>query len=136
MPFATGARIEIENDTGQTIDAFYYYVDYTELASLAPDLGRFHAWYNHQLTEAPPEGENEWSTLGEQGKNTTGDRNYLIADIVGKGHYVGVNYSSTSRFVSRSSMPPITEVDIHKWRHEWRKSKGSRPTLWGNEKEK
>ena len=30
--------------------------------------------------------------LGPQGKNTTGDRNYLIADIVGKGHYVGVNY--------------------------------------------
>jgi hypothetical protein len=92
MPFANGARIEIENDTGQTIDAFYYYVDYTELASLPPDLGRFHAWYNHALTEALPEGENEWSTLGEQGKNTTGDRNYLVADIVGQGHYVGVNY--------------------------------------------
>ena len=30
--------------------------------------------------------------LGPQGKNTTGDRNYLIADIEGKGHYVGVNY--------------------------------------------
>jgi hypothetical protein len=92
MPFATGARIEIQNDTDQTIDAFYYYVDYTELAALAPDLGRFHAWYNHALTEAPPEGENEWSVLGPQGKNTTGERNYLIADIVGKGHYVGVNY--------------------------------------------
>ena len=92
MPFATGARIEIENDTEQTIDAFYYYVDYTELKALPADLGRFHAWYNHALTEAPPEGENEWSVLGPQGKNTTGDRNYLIADIVGKGHYVGVNY--------------------------------------------
>jgi hypothetical protein len=92
MPFATGARIEIQNDTEQTIDAFYYYVDYTEMSALPADLGRFHAWYNHQLTEAPPEGENEWSVLGPQGKNTTGDRNYLIADIVGKGHYVGVNY--------------------------------------------
>jgi hypothetical protein len=92
MPFATGARIEIENDTGQTIDAFYYYVDYTEMGALPADLGRFHAWYNHQLTEAPPEGENEWSVLGPQGKNTTGERNYLMADIVGKGHYVGVNY--------------------------------------------
>jgi hypothetical protein len=92
MPFATGARIEIENDTEQTIGAFYYYVDYTEMKALPADLGRFHAWYNHELTEAPPEGENEWSVLGPQGKNTTGDRNYLIADIVGKGHYVGVNY--------------------------------------------
>ncbi|HVO12043.1 MAG TPA: glycoside hydrolase family 172 protein [Vicinamibacteria bacterium] len=92
MPFATGARIEVENDTGRKIDAFYYYVDYTELQKLPADLGRFHAWFNHALTEAPPEGENEWSVLGPQGNNTTGDRNYLIADIVGKGHYVGVNY--------------------------------------------
>jgi hypothetical protein len=251
MPFATGARIEVENDTGQMIDAFYYYVDYTELPSLPADLGRFHAWYNHQLTEAAPEGENEWSTLGDQGKNTTGDRNYLLADIVGKGHYVGVNYyvdnpgvmwygegddmffidgekwppslhgtgtedyfntswspnalfqhpyygyarvnsgtgwigrthvyrfhvsdpvyfDKSLRFsiehghddnltldlssvaywyqqephkpfppfpsrASRKPMPPITEVDIHLWRDAWRKAHGSKPRLWGDEKEK
>ena len=92
MPFASGARIEIENDSAQKVDAFYYYVDYQEMASLPPDLGRFHAFYNHALTEALPDGENEWSVLGPQGKNTTGERNYLIADIEGKGHYVGVNY--------------------------------------------
>jgi hypothetical protein len=92
MPFATGARIEVENDSEKKIDAFYYYVDYVELQGLPADLGRFHAFYNHALTEAPPEGENEWSVLGPQGKNTTGARNYLIADIQGKGHYVGVNY--------------------------------------------
>ena len=33
-------------------------------------------------------------------------------------------------------MPPIDVVDIHRWRHEWRKSKGSGAQLWGNEKEK
>jgi len=92
MPFATGARIEVENDSTQKIDAFYYYVDYVELPSLPADLGRFHAFYNHALTEALEDGENEWSVLGPQGKNTTGERNYLIADIQGKGHYVGVNY--------------------------------------------
>jgi hypothetical protein len=92
MPFASGARIEVENDSEKKIDAFYYYVDYVELQSLPADLGRFHAFYNHALTEAAPEGENEWSVLGPQGKNTTGERNYLIADIEGKGHYVGVNY--------------------------------------------
>jgi hypothetical protein len=92
MPFSSGARIEIENDSEKTIDAFYYYVDYTELARLPPGLGRFHAWYNHSLTAAAPYGENEWSVLGPQAKNTTGDRNYVFADIVGKGHYVGVNY--------------------------------------------
>ena len=92
MPFASGARIEIENDSTQKVDAFYYYVDYQEYASLPSDLGRFHAFYNHATSEALPDGENEWSVLGPQGKNTTGERNYLIADIAGKGHYVGVNY--------------------------------------------
>ena len=92
MPFATGARIEVENDTGRAIDAFYYYVDYVKLDRLPADMGRFHAWYNHELTEALPEGENEWALLGAQGSNTTGAGNYLIADVEGKGHYVGVNY--------------------------------------------
>ena len=92
MPFATGARIEVENDAGMPIEAFYYYVDYVKLDRLPAEMGRFHAWYNHELTEAPPEGENEWAVLGPQGANTTGAGNYLIADIEGKGHYVGVNY--------------------------------------------
>jgi hypothetical protein len=92
MPFANGARMEIENDSDKKIEAFYYYVDYTELASLPADMGRFHAWYNHTLTEAADYGENEWAVLGPQAKNTTGERNYLIADVAGKGHFAGVNY--------------------------------------------
>ncbi|HEY5564123.1 MAG TPA: glycoside hydrolase family 172 protein, partial [Rhodothermia bacterium] len=92
MPFSNGARIEVENDSGQNIGAFYYYVDYVALAELPPDMGRFHAWYNHELTEALPDGENEWSLLGEQGKNIDGARNYLIADLEGHGHFAGVNY--------------------------------------------
>ncbi|MFC6997213.1 glycoside hydrolase family 172 protein [Rufibacter roseus] len=92
MPFAKGARIEIENQTGRKIDAFYYYVDYVEMPSLPKGTGRFHAWYNRELTEALPNGENEWGTLGPQGENKSGKNNYLIADIKGKGHFVGVNY--------------------------------------------
>ncbi len=92
MPFSNGARIEIENQTGKRISAFYYYVDYVEVKDLPDGMGRFCAWYNHELTQAPPEGENEWSTLGPQGKNSQGKENYLIADIQGKGHFVGVNY--------------------------------------------
>jgi DUF2961 family protein len=37
---------------------------------------------------------------------------------------------------SRKPMPSITEVDIHLWRDAWRKAHGSKPRLWGNEKEK
>ena len=93
MPFADGAKIEIVNETGKAIDRFYYYVDYMEVESLEEDMGRFHAWYNHELTNAHPEGEDIWGTLNVGGgKNPTGEKNYLIADIKGQGHYIGVNY--------------------------------------------
>lgn len=93
MPFSKGARIEIENQTDRNIDAFYYYVDYYEVDKLSADAGRFHAWFNHQVTETDSiEGENEWGVLGKQKENKTGDRNYVFADIKGKGQFVGVNY--------------------------------------------
>lgn len=92
MPFAKGAKIEIENQTGEKINSFYFNIDYTELPELPENTGRFHAWYNHELTEALPDGENEWGTLGETGRNPKGKGNYLFADIQGKGHFVGVNY--------------------------------------------
>ncbi len=92
MPFAKGARIEIENQNDKEIRAFYYYIDYIEMAQLDDEMGRFCAWYNHELTQALPEGENEWGSLGDPGKNPTGENNYLFVDIKGKGHFVGVNY--------------------------------------------
>lgn len=92
MPFAEGARIEIENQSDKEISSFYFNIDYTEMKKLPENSGRFHAWFNHEVTEALPDGENEWGTLGEQGKNTTGKDNYVFADIKGKGQFVGVNY--------------------------------------------
>ena len=92
MPFANGAKIEIENQTGEKINSFYFNIDYTEMTALPENTGRFHAWYNHEITDALPDGENEWGLLGETGKNPKGEGNYLFADIQGKGHFVGVNY--------------------------------------------
>ncbi|HYW95656.1 MAG TPA: glycoside hydrolase family 172 protein, partial [Bacteroidales bacterium] len=84
--------IEIENQTGKTINAFYYYVDYLE-TPVDDNMGYFHAWYNHQITKAPEEGENEWSSLAPgAGTNPLGEKNYLILDTKGKGQFVGVNY--------------------------------------------
>lgn len=92
MPFETGARIEIENQSDETISSFYFYVDYLEMKKLPADMGRFHAWYNHELTEALPEGETEWGVVGKEGENKEGIGNYVFADIKGKGHFVGINY--------------------------------------------
>jgi len=93
MPFAKGARIEIENQADVEIGAFYFYIDYLELEEPAENMGYFHAWYNQEVTEAAPEGENEWGVLtSEIGENPKGERNYTILNTEGKGHYVGVNY--------------------------------------------
>jgi hypothetical protein len=92
MPFANGAKIEIENQTNQDISSFFFYVDYVEVPGLAKDVGRFHAWYNHELTDAAPEGETEWNVNGKIGLNPDGKNNYVFADIQGKGHFVGINY--------------------------------------------
>jgi hypothetical protein len=93
MPFASGARLEIENQADVKIAAFYFYIDYVEQAKPEKNLAYFHAWYNQETTEAATEGENEWGLLSSEiGKNPKGERNFKILETSGKGHYVGVNY--------------------------------------------
>ena len=93
MPFSNGAKIEIENQTGRDISSLYYYVDYEEYEELPENLGRFHAWYNRELTLGSPKAEEFHRSLKEEDKyNKKGEHNYLIADIKGKGQFVGVNY--------------------------------------------
>ncbi|ETZ22997.1 glycoside hydrolase family 172 protein [Pedobacter sp. V48] len=92
MPFSKGARIEIENQSGKDIRSLYFYVDYVEMKSLPANAGRFHAWYNTELTGPADSVENEHWMFGPGIPNTTGKDNYIIADIKGKGHFVGVNY--------------------------------------------
>ncbi|MBB6733438.1 glycoside hydrolase family 172 protein [Cohnella zeiphila] len=93
MPFGTGARITLQNESDEPIRSFYYYIDYEEHREVPASMGRFHAWWNRELTEVHPEaGETEWSVVAQEGKNPSDKNNYLFADIEGKGHFVGVNY--------------------------------------------
>jgi len=86
MPFSKGARIEIENQGTQAIRSLYYYVDYesyapdSEAAKSNEKVGRFHCWWNREITTAH----------AGAAKNTDGKDNYLICDATGKGQYVGV----------------------------------------------
>lgn len=93
MPFAKGARIEIENQCAVPLDRLYFYVDYDELPELPPDLGRLHAQYRQELT-SPKTGdaENEWEVLGPYSKNPSDQGNYLWCEAEGHGHFAGVNY--------------------------------------------
>jgi hypothetical protein len=93
MPFGNGARITVENQSEENLAALYFYIDYEEHASIPDSIGRFHAWWNRELTEVhPEEGETEWGVVAPQGSNKTDRHNYLFADLEGKGHFVGINY--------------------------------------------
>jgi hypothetical protein len=45
MPFATGARFEIENQGASTL-IFYFYIDWEEHPQPDDEQARFHAWWN------------------------------------------------------------------------------------------
>lgn len=250
MPYGDGAIITLENQSSEPINSFYYYIDYEVHQEMPAGEGRFHAWWNREVTAVHPEaGETEWGVIGAPGNNQSTLHNYVFADIVGSGQLVGINYyvdnpgpmwygegddmwlidgepwpgslhgTGTEDFFNsawcpneryahpyfgyakvpdkfgwmgrthcyrffledpirfekslhasiehghdnnltldiatvaywyqsephqsfpplparenRSNMPEITVGAVHQWRHEWRKMKGSVPTLWGNEK--
>ena len=70
MPFKKSARITVTNEGDQHCHAFYDYIDWQKLPSLPGDSAYFHAMYRQEFP----------CVMG---------RNYLIADIQGRGQYVG-----------------------------------------------
>lgn len=94
MPFETRALINITNEGCRAV-TLYFYVDYEEhpVAFTSP-MGRFHAFWHRELTKSPWSiGENEWGVLSRTPlKNQDDKENYLLADIVGKGQFLGVHY--------------------------------------------
>ena len=70
MPFRKSAKITVTNEGRQPIGAFYYYVDWRKNPKLGKDEAYLHAMYRQEFP-------------------TIMGRNYLIADIQGRGHYVG-----------------------------------------------
>lgn len=70
MPFKKSARIVVSNESDRRCNAFYYYVDWQKRDALPDGTAYFHAMYRQ---EHP-------CVMGQ---------NYLLADIVGRGHYVG-----------------------------------------------
>jgi hypothetical protein len=70
MPFKKSARITVSNESDKRCDAFYYYIDWEKHPSLPEDSAYFHAMYRQEFP----------CVMG---------RNYLLADIEGRGHYVG-----------------------------------------------
>ena len=81
MPFASSARITIENEGPARVRSLYFAIDYVTLPGIPEDVGRFHAQYR-QAT--PCKG------VVSDGKNLSGHDNYVFLEAKGKGHFVGV----------------------------------------------
>jgi hypothetical protein len=76
MPFAKSARIVIANDNPNRTTGLYWQVDWVELDALPPETAYFHAQYRQ---EYPAQAGHD----------------YLIADLEGRGQYVGTVMSVT-----------------------------------------
>lgn len=87
MPYSKRALITVENQSDVNIRAFYFYIDYEIHEHIGEDCGRFHSQWNRRVTYSVDNDEVENGKI-----NTTGDNNYVFADIEGKGHFVGINY--------------------------------------------
>lgn len=95
MPFARGARIELENQTDQTARVWFHidYQLYEDSSAIPADAGRLHAqWNRANPTEGVPFPKgpdprnltNRW-----QLENLSGKDNYEILDVEGDGQLAG-----------------------------------------------
>ncbi|EOQ96646.1 PF11175 family protein [Leptospira wolbachii serovar Codice str. CDC] len=94
MPFETGAKIEIENESDEDISNFYFYIDYEEWKEPLDSSLRFHAQWNRSITQPNTSNgkENEWALLGETEKTVFKKENYFsVLETEGKGQFVGLN---------------------------------------------
>ncbi|MFB3902361.1 MAG: glycoside hydrolase family 172 protein [Acidobacteriota bacterium] len=95
MPFAEGARIEVENQ-GPAQMRIWYHIDYQLFDSptaIPPQAGRLHAlWRRENLTTGVPfpKGPDK-NNMTHRWKieNLTGKENYSILDVEGDGQFVG-----------------------------------------------
>lgn len=76
MPFAQSARLVITNDNPDRSTGLYWQVDWVQVEELPPDTAYFHARYRQEYP-------------------AVAGRDYLIADLEGRGHYVGTVLSVT-----------------------------------------
>lgn len=73
MPFNKSARIEVVNETGEEVYAFYYHINYFELDKpFDENIAYFHAQWNRDI-------------------RTNYGGNYTVLDAEGQGHFVGCN---------------------------------------------
>ncbi len=85
MPFQKHARITVTNEGKDKVDAYYFNIDYRAYSHpLAADTLYFHAQYR----QCSP-----CMAIQSNGKNLTGEDNYVWLEAQGRGHFAGVTMS-------------------------------------------
>ena len=95
MPFRKSARITVTNDGPTPVFAFYFNIDWQKHRDLPQDIAYFHAEYR-QSTPTPgwtPDWKLNSDAKVNNAPNEIGDKNYVIVEAEGKGHFVGVTHS-------------------------------------------
>ena len=96
MPFRKRARITVTNQGSESVDAFYFNIDYQALHhDLPADTMYFHAQYRQAMPAKG--GTNQWESNDtpavNKKKNLDGKNNYVWLEATGQGHFVGVTMS-------------------------------------------
>jgi hypothetical protein len=90
MPFARGARIEIENQASEPT-RIWFHIDYRlygNPAAVPERAGRLHSlWRRENPTTALPSPES--NEEADKLQNLTGKDNYVVLDVQGDGQFVG-----------------------------------------------
>lgn len=81
MPFRKSAKITVTNEGNGPVNAFYWYIDWQKMPALPKNTAYFHAMYRQEFP-------------------AVSGCNYLIADITGRGHYVGTVLSVRQHLAS------------------------------------
>lgn len=86
MPFFSGARVTLVNETGSLLEGISYEIEYETKNEQETNVGRFHALYHR---ENPT-----WGIEDPKGLRVdfTGKDNYVILNTNGRGHYIGASF--------------------------------------------
>ncbi len=105
MPFHDGMRVEVLNEADKEKLPLYFHIDYEEFSTTGSEIMKelFLTFHAHWRRENPCKGWTEEqirSVSNDEfltgGTNTSGNANYVILDIEGRGHYVGCNLHVTN----------------------------------------
>jgi hypothetical protein len=106
MPFGSRARISLVNESRQSPLAVEFKIIYRRTSGVPSNAGYFHAKWRRE----------EMPAVDLHGHNLTGEYNYRLLDVHGRGRYIGANLNVFNRHPSWwGEGDPMIFVDDDSW---------------------